>query len=98
LTFDAAVDSNTFQEKLQALPGIGPWTAQYIAMRALSDPDAFPSGDLVLRRACGGRETEDWRPWRAYAAMHIWQGVKDGKIDVLHVDGKPRRKTIAGGG
>jgi len=96
--FDAAVDSEALQEKLCGLPGIGPWTAQYIAMRALSDPDAFPASDLILRRACGKRETEAWRPWRAYAAMHIWQGVKDGKLDVLHVDGKPRRKTAAGGG
>jgi len=98
LTFDAAVDSRAFQEKLRSLPGIGPWTAQYIAMRALSDPDAFPASDLVLRRVCGGNEMEPWRPWRAYAAMHIWQGVKDGKIGVLHVDGKPRRKIVAGGG
>ena len=98
VTFDAAVDSHAFQDKLQSLPGIGPWTAQYIAMRALSDPDAFPASDLVLRRACGGKETEPWQPWRAYAAMHIWQGVKDGRINVLHVDGKPRRKTLAGGG
>jgi AraC family transcriptional regulator of adaptative response / DNA-3-methyladenine glycosylase II len=98
VTFDAAVDSRAFQEELRSLPGIGPWTAQYIAMRALSDPDAFPTSDLVLRRACGGSDREPWRPWRAYAAMHIWQGVKDGRIDVLHVDGKPRRKTVAGGG
>jgi AraC family transcriptional regulator of adaptative response / DNA-3-methyladenine glycosylase II len=97
VTFDAGVDSLAFQEKLQLLPGVGPWTAQYIAMRALSDPDAFPSGDLVLRRACSEAETETWRPWRAYAAMHIWQGVKDGRIDVLHVDGKSRRKTASGG-
>lgn len=98
VTFDAAVDSLAFQEKLQSLAGIGPWTAQYIAMRALSDPDAFPAGDLVLRRACREVDTEPWRPWRAYAAMHIWQGVKDGKPGVLHVDGKPRRKIAAGGG
>ena len=98
LTFDAAVDSQTFQERLCALPGVGPWTAQYIAMRALSDPDAFPAGDLVLRRACAGRAAELWQPWRAYAAMQIWQGVKDGKLNVLHVDGKPRRKAAAGGG
>jgi AraC family transcriptional regulator of adaptative response / DNA-3-methyladenine glycosylase II len=98
LAFDAAVDSHAFQQKVCALPGLGPWTAQYIAMRALADPDAFPASDLVLRRACAGRTTEHWQPWRAYAAMHIWQGVKDGKLDVLHVDGKPRRKTAAGGG
>lgn len=105
VTFDAAVDSHEFQEKLCALAGIGPWTAQYIAMRALSDPDAFPAGDLVLLRAAGEkkpgaleRRAEPWQPWRAYAAMHIWQGVKDGKPNVLHVDGKPGGKVVAGGG
>jgi AraC family transcriptional regulator of adaptative response / DNA-3-methyladenine glycosylase II len=64
---------------MEALPGIGPWTAAYVAMRALGAPDAFPDGDLALRRALGdvtAREAvalaERWRPWRAYAAMHLW--------------------------
>jgi AraC family transcriptional regulator of adaptative response / DNA-3-methyladenine glycosylase II len=64
---------------LQALPGIGPWTAQYVSMRALRWPDAFPAGDLALRKALrASRErevearAERWRPWRAYAAMHLW--------------------------
>ncbi|HEX5228815.1 MAG TPA: AlkA N-terminal domain-containing protein [Bryobacteraceae bacterium] len=91
-----------------AIRGLGPWTAQYIAMRAISDPDAFPAGDLALLRAAGAktateleRRAEHWRPWRAYAAMHLWQGVKDGNlnnISQLHLDGKPRRKAAAGGG
>ena len=98
ICFDAGVDSGTFQETLRGLPGIGPWTAEYIAMRALSDPNAFPASDLVLNRVCRGHETESWQPWRAYAAMHIWQGVKDGRIDVFYNDGKSRRKTAAGGG
>jgi AraC family transcriptional regulator of adaptative response / DNA-3-methyladenine glycosylase II len=66
-----------------AVPGIGPWTAQYIAMRALGHPDAFPVEDLGLRRAAGcdgeliavpelRRLAENWRPWRAYAAIHLW--------------------------
>jgi AraC family transcriptional regulator of adaptative response / DNA-3-methyladenine glycosylase II len=70
-------------EKLCALPGVGPWTAQYIAMRALREPDAFPASDLGLLRAMEtdqGRPTpaalsaraESWRPWRAYAAMRLW--------------------------
>jgi AraC family transcriptional regulator of adaptative response / DNA-3-methyladenine glycosylase II len=66
------------------IPGIGPWTSEYIAMRASGNPDAFPSGDLILQRAaqCStARELETraeaWRPWRAYAAMHLWQGVRD---------------------
>jgi AraC family transcriptional regulator of adaptative response / DNA-3-methyladenine glycosylase II len=70
--------------RLTAIPGIGDWTAQYIAMRALREPDAFPAGDLGLRRALadrGSRPTaaavaraaEAWRPWRAYAAMLLWR-------------------------
>jgi AraC family transcriptional regulator of adaptative response / DNA-3-methyladenine glycosylase II len=66
---------------LLAVRGIGEWTAQYIAMRALGWPDAFPHGDLGLRKALGARTarhtleaSEAWRPWRAYAAMHLWMG------------------------
>jgi len=64
---------------LTAFPGIGPWTAHYIAMRALGERDAFPSGDLILRRNAGNlserellRRAERWRPWRAYGAMLLW--------------------------
>jgi AraC family transcriptional regulator of adaptative response / DNA-3-methyladenine glycosylase II len=68
---------------LQAVRGIGPWTAQYVALRALAEPDAFPDGDLVLRAAAGGaagplsaralaRRAEAWRPWRGYAVLHLW--------------------------
>jgi AraC family transcriptional regulator of adaptative response / DNA-3-methyladenine glycosylase II len=58
-------------ERLLELPGIGSWTAQYVAMRALHWPDAYPEGDLVLRREAPDFET--WRPWRAYGAMHVWR-------------------------
>ncbi len=69
--------------KLCELPGIGPWTAQYIAMRALRESDAFPSSDLGLLRALGREQelptpkeliaaAQVWRPWRAYAAMRLW--------------------------
>jgi AraC family transcriptional regulator, regulatory protein of adaptative response / DNA-3-methyladenine glycosylase II len=65
--------------RLTAIKGIGPWTANYIAMRALREPDAFPAGDLVLQRAAGVssekellRMAEAWRPWRAYATMLLW--------------------------
>ena len=65
--------------ELRALPGIGAWTAQYLAMRALHWPDAFPAGDLAVRRALdvasersAERRAERWRPWRAYAVMHLW--------------------------
>lgn len=72
-------------ESLTALPGIGSWTAHYIAMRGLSEPDAFPAGDLILRRAAAPspdkplteaqllKTAEAWRPWRAYAAILLWQ-------------------------
>lgn len=73
----------TFVTQWTTLPGIGRWTAHYLAMRALSHPDACPVEDLVLRRAWPGdgstatpatlrREAETWRPWRAYAAIHLW--------------------------
>jgi AraC family transcriptional regulator of adaptative response / DNA-3-methyladenine glycosylase II len=110
LVFDGAHDAATCVDRLCAIRGLGPWTAQYIAMRALSDPDAFPAGDLALLRVTGmktarelERRAERWRPWRAYAAMHLWQsmttqGVKDAKRNLLRVDGKPGRKAAAGGG
>lgn len=69
---------------LQSVPGIGRWTAEYIAMRALGEPDAFPCGDLVLRSAAGhlsarelDRRSERWRPWRAYAVMLLWQTASE---------------------
>jgi AraC family transcriptional regulator of adaptative response / DNA-3-methyladenine glycosylase II len=83
-SLDACVD------RLTALPGIGPWTAQYIALRALGEPDAFPTGDLGLLRAWRARTkskitwpvldraAEGWRPWRAYAALHLWTSLSDG--------------------
>jgi AraC family transcriptional regulator of adaptative response / DNA-3-methyladenine glycosylase II len=70
--------------RLRDLPGIGEWTAQYIAMRELREPDAFPAADVGLLRAMAGRSgrrpspgallarAERWRPWRAYAAQHLW--------------------------
>ena len=65
--------------RLLALPGIGPWTADYLALRVLADRDAMPVGDLVLRRALGvatdrdvARLAQPWRPWRAFAAVHLW--------------------------
>jgi len=74
-----------FEQSLVALPGIGPWTAHYVAMRALGQPDAFPAADLILRRAAGRGETlstrateamsEAWRPWRAYAVMLLWRSM-----------------------
>jgi len=68
-------------DALMRLPGVGPWTAQYIAMRALHWPDAFPSGDLMLLRAANASQkqlkqlAEGWRPWRAYATHYLWQSL-----------------------
>ncbi len=71
-------------QRLRAIPGIGDWSAQYIALRALHDPDAFPATDLGLLRGAARlygkrpspsallRRAEAWRPWRAYAAQHLW--------------------------
>ncbi len=77
LTFASNVEAQI--DSLMSLPGIGHWTANYIAMRALHWPDAFPTGDLVLMRAAGANQrqlqlrSEAWRPWRAYAAHYLWQ-------------------------
>ena len=64
---------------MQEYPGLGDWTAQYIAMRALRWPDAFPAADLGLLKAAGAASArqlrdaaEAWRPWRSYAAMYLW--------------------------
>ncbi|HET7203209.1 MAG TPA: AlkA N-terminal domain-containing protein [Steroidobacteraceae bacterium] len=87
---DGAVDFrrestlDEFVARWTALPGIGPWTAQYIALRALGHPDAFPAEDLVLQRALSGdgsrlsaralhAQAEAWRPWRAYSVIQLWR-------------------------
>ncbi len=62
--------------RLRRIPGVGPFTAQVIAMRVLRDPDAFPANDLVVARRLGPtgvRSSERWRPYRAYAVMHLWE-------------------------
>ncbi len=86
LALDASRGLDDAVARLCAVPGVGPWTAQYIAMRGLGEPDAFPVGDLGLRQALGNgagpltaaaveRLAEAWRPWRAYAAMHLWTSL-----------------------
>ena len=78
LPLDGSLPLEALVERLCALPGIGMWTAQYLGMR-LGEPDAFPAGDLWLRRVLDSDEralvarAEAWRPFRAYAAMHLWQ-------------------------
>jgi AraC family transcriptional regulator of adaptative response / DNA-3-methyladenine glycosylase II len=84
LVLDAGGDRVEVRNRLLAIPGVGPWTAEMIALRALRDPDAFPVADLGLRRAGAqaglpvGRQNliahaERWRPWRAYAAHYLWR-------------------------
>jgi AraC family transcriptional regulator of adaptative response / DNA-3-methyladenine glycosylase II len=82
LTRGASLDETI--ERLMSLPGIGPWTAHYIAMRALGEPDAFPHTDLGLRKAAAAigidpakllAHAERWRPWRAYAAIALWESL-----------------------
>jgi AraC family transcriptional regulator, regulatory protein of adaptative response / DNA-3-methyladenine glycosylase II len=80
ISFERVVDTEAFLRRLCEIPGIGKWTAQYVAMRALAEPDAFPVGDLGLLRAMAlrssrevERRAEAWRPWRAYAAMYLWK-------------------------
>ena len=84
LMLDAGVDPDATMKQLVALPGIGHWTAHYIAMRALRWPDAFPKEDMVLRKALGGvtaaraeELSQQWRPWRSYATLHLWHGLAD---------------------
>jgi AraC family transcriptional regulator of adaptative response / DNA-3-methyladenine glycosylase II len=81
LKLHAVPDPTPTMERLLALPGIGPWTASVIAMRVLAWPDAFPAGDLGVMRALDARSpaeaeahAEQWRPFRAYAALHLWRG------------------------
>jgi len=86
--FRAEQSLDAFVARWVALPGIGAWTAHYIAMRALGDPDAFPAADLILRREATPDATplstkalteraEAWRPWRAYAVIHLWRGASE---------------------
>jgi AraC family transcriptional regulator of adaptative response / DNA-3-methyladenine glycosylase II len=92
ISFEGARGLESFVEEFSAIPGIGEWTAQYVAMRALGEPDAFPASDLGLLRAVNGsaglvtakalgKRAEAWRPWRAYAAMHLWMASADAESD-----------------
>jgi AraC family transcriptional regulator of adaptative response / DNA-3-methyladenine glycosylase II len=99
LSFDAVTGLDDAVERLTAIRGVGPWTAQYVAMRALGEPDAFPASDLGLLAAVSDRDgpirptelvrrAEAWRPWRAYATMLLWQSAsKTGK------DVNPTKRT-----
>ncbi|MDL5052001.1 AlkA N-terminal domain-containing protein [Oscillatoria laete-virens NRMC-F 0139] len=82
LKFETGSDPALAIQQLIELPGIGPWTAHYIAMRALRWPDAFPKEDIAVRKKLGGLSSKQaearsqlWRPWRSYAVLHLWTGL-----------------------
>lgn len=99
LVLNALADAPATMQKLQALPGIGPWTAQYVAMRALRWPDAWPANDVALLKALqlDGRDraavaeadrlSQRWRPWRSYAVIRAWAGL--GATSRPSTGGKP---------
>jgi AraC family transcriptional regulator, regulatory protein of adaptative response / DNA-3-methyladenine glycosylase II len=83
IDFRAGQRLDEFVERATQLPGVGLWTAHYSAMRALNHPDAFPASDQMIRKNLGGvseskAETlsQQWRPWRAYATLHLWNSVR----------------------
>ncbi len=83
LRLDPSADVETTIDQLREIPGIGEWTAQYIAMRALAWPDAFPHTDYGVMKALNEKNprkvlalAETWRPWRAYAVMHLWRSLE----------------------
>lgn len=103
LVLDAGSDPEETEARLREIPGIGPWTAAYVRLRGLGDPDAFLAGDLGVRRALerlghpGGAADAElaaarWRPWRAYATLHLWSmpAVQDGA--------RPRKTVTEGKG
>ena len=96
IQLDRSADRIDVRDSLLALPGIGPWTAGYIAMRALGDPDAFLPTDIGVRNALKllGEDPKDaeqlsqaWRPWRSYAQMHLWTSLTPTPV------GSPRSRT-----
>ena len=84
IVLEPGVDLEETKTRLKALPGIGEWTSQYIAMRALGDPDAFPHTDLGIYKALNETNpkrvlqiAEAWRPWRSYATLHLWKSLRN---------------------
>ncbi len=80
VALDRGTDRADVRDRLLAMPGLGPWTADYIALRALGDPDIFLPTDIGVRRALGAVgavDPERWRPWRSYALMHLWHSLEN---------------------
>ncbi len=100
ICFESIFNVDAFLARLSEIPGIGKWTAQYIAMRALGEPDAFPAGDLGLVRAIGSanlheleRRAEAWRPWRAYAVMYLWSAEMQPRGKVVALNRRKRAEA-----
>lgn len=97
LDLASGADPEETAARLDALPGIGPWTAQYVTMRALHHPDAFPGDDLGVKKALGLRgaaaeaRSDAWRPWRSYAVMHLWESLGDGPAKAVERGGDAAR-------
>ena len=100
IALDGGADRERVRRRLLDLDGIGPWTTEYIAMRALRDPDAFLPGDVGVRRALERigvdagkapteRVAEGWRPYRAYAVQHLWGQLE---LDAAPPASRPRRE------
>ena len=105
LALDAGADRERTRTQLLALPGVGTWTAEYVAMRALRDPDAFPASDLGVRRAVKRlgqaddvaaveRLSERWRPYRAYAVQYLW-GHLAGEAEPRATSNRSHRPRLA---
>jgi AraC family transcriptional regulator of adaptative response / DNA-3-methyladenine glycosylase II len=79
LHLDPGADPDEARSRLMAIPGVGGWTASYVAMRALADPDVFLAGDVGIRHALArlgqGADHRRWRPWRSYAVIHLWRSL-----------------------
>lgn len=111
ITVDPGVDRDELRARLVALPGIGPWTAEYVLMRAVGDPDAFLATDLGVRHAldAAGVEStpkaalalaERWRPWRAYANAHLWASLAStprSRTQAARPDGRSARRNPSEG-
>jgi AraC family transcriptional regulator of adaptative response / DNA-3-methyladenine glycosylase II len=105
VVIDPGADPHELRQSLVALPGIGPWTAEYVAMRALRDPDAFMPTDLGIRRAAHALGfpddpvhltalTESWRPWRSYAMAHLWSMPSAQEpLSPALLTGRPRKQA-----
>ena len=89
VSFDAHASRQAVRQALLAVPGIGPWTVDYVALRGLADPDAFPIGDVALQRGAANlgidraplallTRAEAWRPWRAISTAHLWANAGNG--------------------